>query len=232
MFSTFKKTTLAIATASLLGISSVASAGYNMPVPAPLPGGNWYVGIVGGGVFTPDLDARFASTGIYDFKNGYDVGARTGYRVGPFRFEGEFNYQHNKLDDTHNANGSFVNNGGTLNGKLNVHSLLVNAFYDFNEVSDNFGVYMGGGVGAASFRLKTEGSGDPITLGTHTLDVASAKQTRFAYQGMLGFNFNVDSNFVVDVGYRYFGASKPSKLFSERYQTHLVNLGLNYQVPA
>jgi len=60
----------------------------------------------------------------------------------------------------------------------------------------------------------------------------SSSNSEFAYQGMIGFNFNVDSNFVIDVGYRYFGSGTPKNVFNERFHTHLVNLGITYNVPA
>ncbi len=225
MINSMKKTALAVAAASALGVCGLANAGYNMPVPAPMPGGNWYVGAFGGAVFTPDHTDETVLFD-YDFKTGYDAGIDIGYRVGPFRFAGEYMYQRSKIEDLHNGSVSFVDLGGELNLRLSVQSLMANGYYDFNEVSDNFGVYLGAGVGMAKLRV----GGSILELGVY--DQGSVSESAFAYQGMIGFNFNVDSNFVIDVGYRYFGTSKPKDLFDERFHTHLVNLGMRYHVPA
>ena len=59
----------------------------------------------------------------HSFNDGFNVGARAGYMMGPWRFEGEYSYRANA------SNATVV--GAKVNGTLSSNTLMVNGIYDF-----------------------------------------------------------------------------------------------------
>lgn len=208
--SLIKKTTLAVATAAVLGLSASSYAAYTTPLttsPSSIAG-NWYASIIGGVAFTQDVTVKTVPTAKLKYDSaGFDVGGALGYRSGPFRYEGEYTF----MRTGHSKLGGVSNSGRTV-----VHAGMANVFYSFQNVNDQFTPYIGGGVGYASIRPNGVG------LGT---------ENEFAYQGMAGLTFNVDNEFDVGVGYRFFGTSEPKKLFTDRFQNHMINLAVIYHIP-
>lgn len=200
-----KKTILAVALAATLGTSS-AYAAYALPTAAPAPAeyGNWYVNVFGGVGFTPDVGISNTLGGgtITTSTAGYDVGGGFGYRMGPFRYELQYMFM------------STSNNGAFI-GSTQAHAGMANVFYGFEGMSTRFVPYIGGGIGFAHVRSSAF--------------APTQSDNVFAYQVGGGFRFNVDDNFDVDLGYRYFGTSTPN-MFRSAYSNHLVNLGVTYHI--
>jgi opacity protein-like surface antigen len=117
-------------------------------------------------------------------QTGFAVGGVVGYDfVGP-RVELEGVYRSNNTGVTLNGNG-----GRTNIGQLGI---LANLLYDFAPGS-TITPYIGAGAGVGF----VDGTG-------------SLSSTVFAYQGILGLGWNVDTNFRVNLDGRYYGTSNPS----------------------
>lgn len=205
-----KKTTLALAAAAILGTSAQAYAAYAMPTaePAPVNTGNWYVNLFGGVAFTGDNNIVPGGAALTYDTAGFDAGLGFGYRSGPFRYELQYTFVrsgHDKLA------------GVAVAGDTDIHAGLANIYYTFENLSDIFRPYIGGGVGI--------GHVNATSLGT-----TKSSQTEFAYQGTIGMLFAVDDNFDVDVGYRYLGITQPTSIFTKAVSNHLVNLGVTYHI--
>jgi opacity protein-like surface antigen len=117
-------------------------------------------------------------------QTGFAVGGQIGYDfVGP-RVEIEGVYRSNQTGVAWN------NNSGSTNiGQLGI---LANLLYDFAPGS-TITPYIGAGAGVGF----VDGSG-------------SLSSTVFAYQGILGLGWNVDTNFRVNLDGRYYGTSNPT----------------------
>ena len=115
-------------------------------------------------------------------QTGFAAGGKIGYDfVGP-RVEVEGIYRANQL-------GSTITGGRTQIGQLGI---LANLLYDFAPGS-TITPYIGAGAGVGLV------DGD-----------SSLGSTQFAYQGILGLGWNVDTNFRVNLDGRYYGTSNPS----------------------
>src|SRR5213075_2294293 len=58
------------------------------------------------------------------FNSGWNVGARAGYQLGPWRFEGEYTHRQNSGDVTGPL--------GRLKGTFDTNSFMANGIYDFS----------------------------------------------------------------------------------------------------
>jgi opacity protein-like surface antigen len=205
----FKKTALTTAVVSLLSVSASALAAYALPAaePAPVDTGNFYFSAFGGAAFTHDNDVNGTNARLRYEDVGFDAGAAFGYRSGPFRYEVEYLF----IRTTHDTLAG-VNNGG----ETDFHGGFFNMFYTFNNVSDYMAPYIGAGIGVGHV--------------TTTKIPAVSDDTVFAYQAGAGVTFSVDNDFDLDLGYRYVGASEPTSVFNNRYQSHTVNLGITYHM--
>ncbi len=81
----------------------------------------------------------------------------------------------------------------SLDGNLQVFSLLASVFYDFNKAGA-ISPYFGGGIGAAR-------------LGINSTDLAGNDAFTFAYQLGVGLTLNTSNSFVIDLGYRLLGTN-------------------------
>ena len=88
---------------------------------------------------------------------------------------------------------------GGLKFKTQIHSYMINAYYDFNTDSA-FTPYIGGGIGLAKTKLS-------IAYGEE-----SDSHTNFAWQIGGGIAYAVNDNVSVDVGYRYVDYGKFDKI--------------------
>ena len=118
-------------------------------------------------------------------QTGFAAGGVIGYDfVGP-RVELEGMYRNNQISGA-NLPGSAINN------QVGQLSVMANLLYDFAP-SSVITPYVGAGAGVA------------FIDGTSSLN-----STQFAYQGIVGLGWNVDTNFRVNLDGRYYGTSNPS----------------------
>ncbi len=118
-------------------------------------------------------------------QTGFAAGGVVGYDfVGP-RVELEGMYRNNQ---TGGANLP----GAAINNQVGQVSVMANLLYDFAP-SSTITPYVGAGAGIAFID-----------------STSSLSSTQFAYQGIVGLGWNVDTNFRVNLDGRYYGTSNPS----------------------
>lgn len=118
-------------------------------------------------------------------QTGFAAGGVIGYDfVGP-RVELEGMYRNNQ----HNA---FIAPGAAINNQVGQVSVMANLLYDFAPGS-TITPYIGAGAGVAFVDSNS-------SLGS----------TQFAYQGIVGLGWNIDTNFRINLDGRYYGTTNPS----------------------
>jgi len=146
----------------------------------PMPG--FYIGAEGGINWL--LNTTINNVGTTP-QLGWAAGGKIGYDfVGP-RVELEGIYRWNQLNAS-------VAPGGSLNNQVGQLGILANLLYDFMPASV-ITPYIGAGAGIGFVDSNS-------SLGS----------TVFAYQGIVGLAWNVDTNFRVSVDGRYYGTSNPT----------------------
>ena len=148
--------------------------------------GKKYISIVGGYVsgFESDIDFPPVPNVAYsfDFDSTYTIGGAFGYYPSDrLRFEGELTYRKSKVDNL-SINGTPT----AWDEEITLWNWMANTFYEI-PVSQYFEPYIGGGVGIS-----------------HNSEQGEAA---FAYQGMVGINFDMDFVSSISTGYRYFGTT-------------------------
>jgi len=123
-------------------------------------------------------------------QTGWAAGGVIGYDfVGP-RVELEGVYRQNQTNLT--ANNFNTSNLGTIATQIGQLGILANLLYDFSPGS-TITPYIGAGAGVGF----VDGN-------------SSLSSTVFAYQGIIGLGWNVDTNFRVNLDGRYYGTSNPT----------------------
>ncbi|UYN97055.1 MAG: OmpA family protein [Enhydrobacter sp.] len=173
---------------------------------AQTPSSGFYVGAQGGLNWL--LNTTILGTGVTP-QTGWTAGGVIGYDfVGP-RVELEGQYRENQ------HNGGFT--GRAIANKVGQLSVMANLLYDFAPGSV-ITPYVGAGAGVAFV------DGD-----------SSLGSTQFAYQGILGLGWNVDTNFRVNLDGRYYGTSNPSvggTTWSNNNFSVMLGLQLKFGAPA
>jgi opacity protein-like surface antigen len=181
-------------------------------------------GFFGGGAL---MDAKSTDNkGSFNltFDPGMQAGAVIGWdfapvkSVGEGRIELEYAHRSNPLDRVKFAEGSF--SGG---GDVKVDSLLLNVIGVYRE-GRRWAPYLIVGLGAA----RMEASDLKVTASP----LANDSTVVFAYQLGTGIDFMLTKNLNLDLGYRFFGSSRPEfsepsgQKFKMDYYSHNVILGL------
>jgi outer membrane protein OmpA-like peptidoglycan-associated protein len=148
---------------------------------AQVPQPGFYIGAEGGLNWL--LNSTILNNSVYP-QTGFAAGGVVGYDfVGP-RVELEGVYRNNQ----HGV--SFP--GRAVNNQIGQLGVLANVLYDFAP-GQTITPYVGAGAGVAFV------DGD-----------SSLGSTQFAYQGIIGLGWNVDTNFRINIDGRYYGTTNPS----------------------
>ena len=148
---------------------------------AQTPSSGFYIGAEGGVNWL--LNTTILSNAVNP-QTGWAAGGKIGYDfVGP-RVEIEGIYRENQ----HNV--TFP--GRAISNKISQVGVLANLLYDFAPGA-TITPYIGAGAGVGFIDSDT-------SLGS----------TQFAYQGIVGLGWNIDTNFRVNLDGRYYGTSNPS----------------------
>lgn len=184
-----------------------------------------YVGAFIGGNLLPDAKS---SDSQGDFKLTFDPGIQgsavcgwefePGNPVGEGRIELEYSHRSTPLDTVKFAEGSAKGSGD-----VTADSLLLNIYGVYHDKS-RWSPYLGGGVGAARIKAADlQVTGQPLSNDSATV---------FAYQLAAGIEYALTDRWCLDVGYRYFGSTRPKfseengEKFTMDYAGHSVVLGV------
>jgi outer membrane protein OmpA-like peptidoglycan-associated protein len=125
---------------------------------------------------------------------GWTAGGMIGYDfIGP-RVELESRFIQN--NGTLSVPGANISAGSTVNQV----PIMANVYYDF-MAGGQIVPYIGAGAGIAFSNLSVNGN-------------TSSNGAQFAYQGMIGVGWNIDSNFRLNLEGRYFGTTQPNYNFN------------------
>jgi OOP family OmpA-OmpF porin len=150
----------------------------------------FYAGIEGGGnyMFQTNIPTPFGQSTMYP-NIGYSFGGQIGYDfVGP-RVEIEGLYNNSK------ATVSGASQGPGYGSTKDEIAVMANVLYDFNA-GGRIVPYIGAGAGIAFEKVSALNGQDNNTV--------------FAYQGIVGVGYNIDSMFRVNLEGRYFGTTAPT----------------------
>ena len=210
-----------IATAAAIVAALISPAQAQLVASGP---GSFYIGGEGG--WTQLNNSTLTGNGAVaheTFADGYNVGGRAGYQMGPWRFEGEFAYRLNdeqslaKISPKHEAPKSAT-------GDRHVYAEMANLIYDF-DLGWPVTPHVGGGIGAAQVHQNLNPSNGS---GTHSSD------TVFAYQGIAGLRYLITPTVALDLDYRYFATVDPKfttvggVAVKSDYETHNVVASLTF----
>ena len=191
--------------------------------------GSFYIGAQGGWTSLetvtndghPQRIGPFAgqnAQSLESFDDGFNVGGRAGFKMGPWRLEGELSYRAN---DTHDLQMIVPRSRPGMAGNAERHSVaeMANLIYDF-DLGLGFPVtpHVGGGIGAAQVTRNLSnrfgGTHDTVTV--------------FAYQAIGGVRYMVLPSVALDIDYRYFAttgttftSTNPDQIRSD-YPTHHI----------
>ena len=158
----------------------------------------FYVGAVGGlnWLFSNSYNASVSTLGVVtnpaineSYNTGWAAGGMIGYDfLGP-RIEIEGMYRDNK------GTGVLPSVPYTFAVDMYQYSVMANVLYDFNA-GGRIVPYIGAGAGVAFISIDGE---DGV-----------ASSTQFAYQGIVGVGYNIDSMFRINLEGRYYGTTNPT----------------------
>ena len=174
----------------------------------------FYVGAEGGGnwMFSTSTGTPLGSGTIYP-STGWLAGGMIGYDfIGP---RVELEGVHRDVQST--VGGGPFNQFGMTKGDT---AIMANAMYDFNA-GGVIVPYIGAGAGIAFVR-------------TAALNLAS-DSTQFAYQGILGLGYNIDTMFRVNLEARYYGTTNPNwggNTYSNNNISAMLSLQVKLGAPA
>jgi opacity protein-like surface antigen len=141
--------------------------------------------------------------------------------VGEGRIELEYTRRSNRLNQVKFVEGNFKGGGSVI-----ADSLLVNFFGVYRDKSP-WSPYAGIGLGAARMEASNlKVGGQPMASGTSPLV--------FAGQLGVGMDYSLTDQLTLDLGYRFFGSTKPKftdvngHKFDMDYYSHNVIFGLRY----
>ena len=194
---------------------------------APGPGA-LYFGIEGG---WSNLENASGKIGGIPFKqkfdDGFNVGARAGYEMGPLRFEEEFNYKNNQLIGLSTPFGPIP-----VSGHRNAYAFMTNAIYDFTfgwPVTPHLGL----GVGAVQLHDSISRKAPFVPI-----SIASSSDWELGYQGIAGIRYNINPALAFDLDYRYLATTNPTfktvtgAKYRSEYSTHNIVASLSVRFGA
>lgn len=172
-------------------------------------------------------DGTFGAGGDGDisFSDGLGLSLAFGYEfeTAPFQVSVEYSFRNNDIDQ---ITGGGFGGGDVLDadGTVKTHALMFNALFDLEFTGTPFSWYAGGGIGIAF----SEADLDAVS-GVDIIADSSGDDSSFAYQLMTGLEYQIDENFTIFGGFRFFDAGSNSFEFAE-FEIDSLNyeLGLRY----
>jgi signal transduction histidine kinase/opacity protein-like surface antigen len=181
---------MAIATA----LAMAASLAFSLGLPVSNVRAQYYLGGQAGWSGLPyqtDTIDGLAAIPV-SFNAGYNLGARGGYRLGPWRFEGEYSYRHNNVAEYGDASMG-------VNGARHTQSILTNVIYDF-DVGWPITPHVGVGIGAMNVSDRLSVPATEVFL--------SGSGWQFGYQAIAGLRYDLNTLLSLDLDYRYLATTE------------------------
>ncbi|MBS0540461.1 MAG: OmpA family protein, partial [Proteobacteria bacterium] len=192
--------------AAALALLPVASQAQSLQYPG------FFAGVEAGGnyMFQSGITSPFGQANMYP-NIGYSFGGMIGYDfVGP----------RVALEGLYNNSRATVSGGTAAYGATKDEiAAMANLYYDFNA-GGTIVPYIGAGAGVAFIKESALGQQDNTTA--------------FAYQGIIGVGYNIDSQFRVNLEGRYFGTSTPTSLgqgFQNNNLIAMLQLQMKFGAP-
>lgn len=188
----------------------------------------FYLGLNAGANVLPGATENTNSMGSFnlEYKPGYQGNLTLGYHLGQDsilgkgRIELEVGYRQNSVDKIEFTDGKF-----SADGEAIVWDVMVNTFGEYVNKT-RWTPYVGAGFGVAIVSLDgVEVAGAPVV---------DDEDSVFAYQLGFGADYVLSKKVKLDIGYRFFGTSKPALTdvdgveFDTEYQVHSLQLGIRY----
>jgi opacity protein-like surface antigen len=174
-----------------------------------------YIGLLGGWVIPTDMSTHLIGKGpggvnIYDnvaLKDGWLAGAKVGYLVPSTNRMLAVEFEYNHIENDFDSGKGYVHSGVTrsYDSKVKADAFMFNLIGRYPQGTIH--PYVGGGIGYANVAI------DDIKVtsaGRNTLNYSSGSQGVFAYQFLLGADFDITKNWFVGLGYKYFHTNKVS----------------------
>jgi opacity protein-like surface antigen len=119
---------------------------------------------------------------------------------GPMRTELSFGYSPD-MKATSN-----LPNNLNAKGKMDNYLLMINAYYDFEEVEQSFVPYISGGLGLS--RMVTDDSNTTNAAGTVNVSERGETKDNLGWALGLGAAIKMEENVSLDIGYRFLAMGK------------------------
>ena len=166
----------------------------------PLSSGAWaqyYIGAQAGWTGLPYQTDTIDGLGPVpvQFNAGYNVGARGGYQLAPWRFEEEYSYRRNGVAEY----GTVGESANGVSGNRHTNSIMTNVIYDLNTgwpITPHIGV----GIGAMDVF-------DGLKIPSRGL-VFNDSSWQFAYQAIGGLRYDINPVLTLDLDYRYLATTE------------------------
>src|SRR5829696_5701945 len=195
---------------------------------APAPAQTIYFGAEGGWTMLNNQTSTAPGfpSALTKFEDGFTVGGKIGYEMGPWRFEEEYAYRANDVKS--------ITWGGVpivgAKGNRQSHAIMTNLYYSFAfPWQVPLTPYVGAGVGAVAV---VDQAAAPTPFGKFFDDSA----WQLGYQAMGGLRYNFNPRVAFDVEYRYFATTDPTfrvrgrtETYKTGYDTHNVMASLVYR---
>ena len=204
----------------------IAAAAVISASPVQVQAQTLYFGGEGGWTLLQDQKVRAAgfSTGTAEFDSGFVAGARIGYEEGNWRFEAEYAYRRNTLNNIRIAGANIAG----VDGNRHAHAFMANLLYDF-DLGWPVKPHVGAGIGGVYLGDKASAP----AFGRFFDDAA----WELGYQAIGGLRYDVTQNIAIDLDYRYFATTNTrfrvagtNLTYKTGYKTHNVMASLIYRL--
>ena len=169
-----------------------------------------------------DVDLPYAAEDIsLEFDTGWGGLGAIGYRMDNYRVEAEIGYQANDYDQA-----EFLGRSRSLSGDVTTTTFLANVYYDF-VTSSPWTPFLTAGLGWA--QVEVNDMKFPQDLRSWSED-----DSVFAWQVGAGVSYAVDSNFDIELKYRFMMTDDLELAdYRDRYEvdgpsSHNIYLGMRY----
>src|SRR6266436_8617837 len=153
----------------------------------------FYIGAEGGWTSLPSHTDTIPGVTSFtaQFNGGFNAGFRGGYQWGPWRFEEEYSYRQNNVENNFGGTGFSING---VSGNRHTNAIMTNVLYDCTLGWPRT-PHVGVGIGAVEVfdGLKVPGIGQLFNNSTW----------QFGYQGIAGLRYNLNPFLALDLDYRY-----------------------------